>query len=112
MLPEKTKAVKRTVLKFLREGEIRFSRHAEDRMQDHGFTRNEVRQSIAAGRHVEHFDEYDSLHHVWKYAMVGRTVDGDKEIRTAVVIDKVRKLVIVTAIPYEDGRGRKRGARK
>ena len=77
------------VKRLAREGGVRLSRHAQERMKERRFDMNDVLSIIKTGRITSHSCPNDA----WSWKMEGTAVDGE---RAACVIAIQDHVVIVT----------------
>lgn len=91
LLPKLSTAVDR--------GNIRFSQHALERMEERRILRLAVEHVLKNGYHEKRKDTFDKEFESWNYAIKGKTID-DMTLRIIISFEKPN-FIIVTAIDLE-----------
>lgn len=73
------------------------TKHAQERMIERGITRMEIRHVLANGWREKRKDTYREDMNDWNYAVRGKTLDGDRELRLLVCVGATG-LLLITAI--------------
>lgn len=73
------------------------TQHAHEQMAARRITRPEVWHVLETGRHEARKDQFSQEFNTWKYAIRGKTVDRDRELRIVITFESDDMLVI-TAI--------------
>lgn len=87
--------LRKTIRKYLADGDYVFVDHATIRMRQRGFVVQDVVSVLRGGFHDEQYDEWDWKNETWRYNISGMTFEG---VAVRVVIALVKKCVIVTVI--------------
>jgi hypothetical protein len=74
---------------------IRSSRHFQEREKQRKIFLWEALHALQQGFHDEQRDEWDHKYQVWKYAIIGRTLDG-RQLRVVVSILVDEGLLLIT----------------
>jgi len=96
--PDKIPDVLKAIRQHLEQGLYRYKAHCTTRMSQRGVIRVEVEHVLKHGLREERKDEFKEEFNTWNYAIRGKTLDRDKEIRIAVSFSSVEGLLIITAI--------------
>ncbi|HIJ72532.1 MAG TPA: DUF4258 domain-containing protein [Candidatus Hydrogenedentes bacterium] len=99
--PPKKADLLKEVRRLVASGYYLETRHAQHRMRSRGITRMEVYHVLRSGQHEEKRDVFKSEHGSWNYAIRGKTLDKDKELRVIVAITQElgkEAALVVTAI--------------
>lgn len=91
--PEKCSNLLIIVRRCVEVGNYRFSNHALDRKQERGFILPDIIYVLKHGYHEKAKDVWDLEYATWKYAVRGKTIDGD-EARIVISIDESGMLII------------------
>jgi hypothetical protein len=87
------KDILQKVKKAEANGNYRFSKHAEKRLQERKISIQEVRQILKSCRREHTYDEYNPEFDNWNYAIQGKSLDG-RTIRVAIAIVSPGILII------------------
>lgn len=80
-------------------GQLRFTKHALERMEERSILRREVKLVLQNGFHEKKKDHFDEKFNSWNYSIRGKTID-DKKLRVVVSFEKPN-FIVVTAIDLE-----------
>ena len=89
--------ISKTALEYLFQGNLRYSNHAEDRLNERKITRQDVHHVIENGFHEKREDRWDPDRKCWKYAMRCQNIDETTTLRIILVIDE-DIILLVTVI--------------
>ena len=96
MRPQKVPDVLKKVRECLDAGRYCEMPHALQQMAARKIIPSEVRYVLKHGRHEPRKDQFSEQHGAWNYAIRGRTLDHDRELRIEVSFDADLLLVITT----------------
>lgn len=71
-----------------------YTEHGELRMLERGFTDADVQNVLLYGWWEKRKDQFDTVFNTWKYALRGKSFDGDRTIRVVVAFDDDGMLII------------------
>jgi hypothetical protein len=95
-MKQKIVNVKAVVAEHIHAGRYRYTIHYQEQSKGRFISRQEIRYVLLNGRHEKRRDRFDMEYNAWSYAMRGRTLDKDRELRAIVsFIDD--EMIIVTA---------------
>ena len=83
----------------VQKGQLRFTKHALERMAERSILRLEVEYVLKNGHHEKRKDAFDEAFDIRNYSINGKTVD-DKKLRVVVSFE-TPNFIVVTAIDLE-----------
>lgn len=95
--PAKHAKVKAAILEAVAAETVQLTRHAIERMEERQISYSDLVGVFYSGFHEARKDQFDALNGAWNYAMRGKLLDDDRELRVVVALDPSGVLVI-TAI--------------
>ncbi len=73
-------------------GFVHLSSHAEDRMEDRGFSMRDVLNILESGTITN--KEYNDTARNWKYTLEGHGIDGEKGVAVTAIISSSTQVII------------------
>lgn len=92
--------VLKTVIEAMKNGTLRYSDHALERMGERLITVAEVEEIIKYGEREEALDEFESKGSYWRYVIRNRDVD-ERDLAISVDIEDAPDAVIVTVMQID-----------
>ena len=99
--PEQLPNLLETIKNYVENGEYYQTLHAFDRLVERDIDLLDALHVLKNGSHERRKTSFDETFQKWKYAIRGKTLDGD-ELRVIVTIEK-NGVLIITAIDLTRG---------
>lgn len=93
------------VYKALKNGTLRYSQHAHERMRERNITVSDVKDVIIYGKREEGLDELDKSKKFWRYSIRNSNVDG-RDLSISLDIEDHPTAVIVTVMQVDPNTAR------
>ncbi|QDG54748.1 DUF4258 domain-containing protein [Persicimonas caeni] len=94
--PKKLDNLLEVVSEHVESGDYLLTTHAQQRGAQRAITRPEVEFVLTHGWHEKRKDRFDETYQAWNYAVRGKTVADERELRIIVTFDD--DMLVVTVI--------------
>lgn len=88
------------VRRHVNEGKYRITFHAQERQKKYKVTLSNVLFVLLNGFHEEEKTLFDTTFQTWKYAIRGKMIDGQEELRVIVAFEN--EMAVLTIIPLKE----------
>ena len=97
--------VAREVKKYIKMGKYRITKHAQERQEQYKITLPELMYVLSNGIHEKDKTLFDNLFQSWKYAIRGKTIDTQIDLRIIIAFEN--EMAVLTVIHLGQKRRKK-----